>query len=64
MGHHIPTWSFISYLVSAALLLFLGSVVLVRGLRQPGGLRRIEVLASFATVIAAAVTATLGWNLH
>jgi hypothetical protein len=45
-------------------MLIMGSVVLARGLRQPGGLRRIEVFAVFATVIAAAVTTTLGWSLH
>lgn len=64
MGHHIATWAFVMYLVSAGLGLLLAAVVLVRGIRRPGGLQRLDVLAILADVVAAGIVAALGWSLH
>jgi hypothetical protein len=64
MGHHVPTWSLISYVIASILCLLLGGVTLLRGLRQPGGLRRLDTLAILASVLAALAVAALGWTLR
>lgn len=64
VGHHIPTWSFISYLGASGLWFFLGGVTLFRGARRPGGLRRLDILATLACVLAALAVAALGWSLR
>ncbi len=64
MGHHIPTWSLISYMVASILFLFLGGMTLWRGGRQSGGWRRIDILATLASVLAALAVAALGWSLR